>query len=368
MKNVFCIISVLALVFSLLTACSAPQQDEETTLSTAFIPAETTEKQTEILGGLATSGNHGELKWELYHSGELVFSGEGEIEENSDKNGWAQYSPYIKTIIINEGITEIDENLFSGMKSLEKVSLPKSLKKVDERAFADCSLLKEIALPDGVTTVEDYAFENSGLEKIKIGAGVTEIGPLAFSGCKMKDINVSENNNAFSTDKYGVLFTKDKTKLVWYSLGFLMNSYNVPESVTVIGNNAFGNEYLSSVVLHEGLAEIGKNAFADCISLKSIEIPSTVTEIGSGAFSGCRSLKEFTFPAGLTHIRQKVLYGCDSLENINVPISVVSIDEEAFGTQANFEINYDGSKEGWEKIYIAPNNVAITHAGKNYGL
>lgn len=366
MKKSFCIIFVL--VFALLTACSAPQQNEETTLSTAFSPVETTEKQPEILGGLATSGNHGELKWELYHSGELVFSGEGEIEENSDKDTWAQYSEYIKTIIINEGISEIEENIFSGMKILEKVSLPDSLKIINERAFSDCPLLKEITLPDGVTTVEDYAFENSGLEKIKIGAGVAEIGPLAFNGCKMKDIQVSEHNPVYSTDKYGVLFTKDKSKLIWYSCGFLMNSYTVPESVTVIGNNAFLNEYLSEIVLPQGLIEIGENAFAACISLKHIEIPPTVTEIGSSAFSGCRSLKEFTFPAGITHIRREVLFGCDSLEEINIPVSVVSIDEAAFGTQANFEINYDGSKESWGKIYIAQNNGAITHAGKNYGL
>lgn len=353
-----------------MSSCSNPKQEEETTLSTAPIQAETTEEQTEILGGLALSGEWGDASWELYHSGELVFKSSGELDSaNKDEEPeWMLYSEYIKTLIISEGITEIGDYLFSSMESLEKVSLPDGLSKIGEYSFAGCSKLKEISLPDSVISVEDYAFENSGLEKIKLGSGVSSLTPLSFSGCKVTDIQVSERSASFSTDKYGVLFSKDKTELIWYSCGFLMNSYTVPDGVTSIGQNAFSNEYLTEIILPEGLIEIGRNAFRGCTGIKGVEIPSTVTEIGSGAFYGCRSIKEFTFPDGLTHISSEVLADCENLKTVNIPVSVLSIGESAFGSQATFEINYDGSKEAWKLISIADNNAAVNYAAKNYGL
>lgn len=370
MKKALSIILAVTAMLSALSACSNPQQEDETTQATSTPQTQATEKQTEILGGVATQGDWGETQWILYHSGELVFSGASgsEIESDAEEQNWSAYNEYIKKIIISEGITAVDESVFSGMQSLESVSLPLTLNEIDEYAFADCPKLKEISLPDGVVSVEEYAFANSGLEKIKIGAAAAQISPLCFDGCKITDIQVSEKNPNYSTDKYGVLFNKDKTTLIRYSCGFLMNSYTVPDGVTLIGSNAFNNEYLNEVVLPQSLTEIGENAFEGCLSLKTVEIPSTVTEIGSGAFRNCRSLKEFAFPDGITHIRSEVLDGCDSLETVNVPASVVYIGEKAFGSQATFEINYDGSKESWKNISVAENNSAVSNAQKHYGL
>ena len=48
--------------------------------------------------------------------------------------------------------------------------------------------------------------------------------------------------------------------------------------------------------MHEGIKNIGTNAFSDCYSLKSISIPNTVTSIGPGAFSGCGGLQNISLP------------------------------------------------------------------------
>ena len=49
----------------------------------------------------------------------------------------------------------------------------------------------------------------------------------------------------------------------------------------LIGDRAFaGCEYLTNVVIEEGVETIEKNAFSTCIRLESINIPSTVVSIG----------------------------------------------------------------------------------------
>ena len=44
---------------------------------------------------------------------------------------------------------------------------------------------------------------------------------------------------------------------------------------------------LTSVVIPEGVTEIGKEAFQGCTSLTSVVIPESVTKIGNYAFKRC---------------------------------------------------------------------------------
>jgi len=54
---------------------------------------------------------------------------------------------------------------------------------------------------------------------------------------------------------------------------------------------------IRSVVLSEGVTQIGRCAFANCKNLTSVNIPSTVEVIGAYAFKGCTSLGSITIPA-----------------------------------------------------------------------
>lgn len=76
-----------------------------------------------------------------------------------------------------------------------------------------------------------------------------------------------------------------------------IDGYDVYE----IGDNAFRNKDIESVIISEGIIRIGSNAFYNCDDLKSVDIPESVEEIGLGAnnaFVDCDILEEIIIDEG----------------------------------------------------------------------
>ena len=102
-------------------------------------------------------------------------------------------------------------------------------------------------------------------------------------------------------------------------------------SVRVISREAFcGNKYLTSVVIPEGVSEIGKYAFRGCIGLSSVSFPSSLTSVGDGAFFGCRSITGADFSEGLTKIGSFAFYECIHLRSVAFPSTLRSVGDSAF--------------------------------------
>lgn len=90
--------------------------------------------------------------------------------------------------------------------------------------------------------------------------------------------------------------------------GFIGDSTDVviPQSidgvpVTMIGEKAFAETKITSVLIPEGVTKIGKNAFDSCKSLRAVSLPSTLTYISLECFSACNKL---TTVNGMDHILQ----------------------------------------------------------------
>ena len=109
----------------------------------------------------------------------------------------------------------------------------------------------------------------------------------------------------------------NKTQIPYFGFCNTLNSIEIPNSVTSIGNEAF--EYcdgLTSIEIPNSVTSIGYAAFYACTSLTSITIPDSVISIGNDAFCYCDTLTSITIPSSVTSIGNSVFYGCDGLKEI----------------------------------------------------
>lgn len=118
---------------------------------------------------------------------------------------------------------------------------------------------------------------------------------------------------------------------VTYSYDDFYYAINAKNEITITGRNLFSSSFLDIPSTIEGkiITTIGKSAFEDS-SLKSITIPNSVTTIGELAFGNCNSLKSITIPDSVISIGAYAFYDCDSLTSITIPDSVISIGVDAF--------------------------------------
>ena len=105
-----------------------------------------------------------------------------------------------------------------------------------------------------------------------------------------------------------------------------LTSVVIPNSVTTIGEEAFGANSLTSVVIPNSVTTIEENAF-ETNQLTSIVIPNSVTTIGRHAFQ-YNQLTSVVIPNSVTHLSG---FDYNPLSNgIIIPNSVTTIGVEAF--------------------------------------
>lgn len=110
-----------------------------------------------------------------------------------------------------------------------------------------------------------------------------------------------------------------------------LTSVTIPNSVTTIGASAFkGCTALVSITIPNSVTSIGEETCSGCTGLTSITIPNSVTTIGRSAFTGCTGLTSITIPNGVTSIENNSFKNCTSLTSITIPNNVTSIGSYAF--------------------------------------
>ena len=104
------------------------------------------------------------------------------------------------------------------------------------------------------------------------------------------------------------------------------------KSVTKIGNSAFeGCAGLTDANIPEGVTKIGHDAFSECTSLTSVTIPAGVREIDAGVFSRCTGLTSVTISKGVRILGYYAFGNCTALTSVTIPNGVTKIDSNAFG-------------------------------------
>ena len=216
------------------------------------------------------------------------------LEEGSTQKGEVRIPAELNHGGKTYSVTGISISAFSNNKDLTKVVIPKTIKNTD--------LSNDIG-----------------------------IGSNPFSGCTaLQSIEVEDGNPAVcSVD--GVLFNKEKTKLLSYPVGAPRESYTVPESVTWIEGLAFSySPHLRKVTLTDNVTMLGYSAFYECKSLEEVRLPTGLKTLANYLFGNCQRLKSVTIPQGVTHLGLKAFEGCSSLTSVTMPESITSTDYSVF--------------------------------------
>ena len=278
---------------------------------------------------LEPTGQCGDNVYYTYDSatGEVIISGEGKM---TDYDYYSSDSPFyrsdITSVVIEDGVTNIGRCVFEYCADLTSVTIPdsvtsigcmafeyctslinpvipESVKKIGEMAFRGCSAITSVTIPDSVRKIGRMAFSHCDLlTEVMISDRITDIGESAFAGKSLQNIYVDEGNTYF-TSVDGVLFDKDKTKILIFPQGKDCTAYTIPYGVKIVGDDAFYRcENLESVMIPDSVTNIGYEAFVGCSNLKSITVPNGVSSIGPMAFWQCSRLADITFPDSVKSI------------------------------------------------------------------
>ncbi len=217
---------------------------------------------------------------------------------------WYISKDNMKEIILEDGITSIDNCAFYNCSGLTSVTIPNGVTSIGESAFSGCTGLASITIPESITSIGSYAFSGcTGLKELSMSCSV-EISWNSFSECSnIEKITLTKGTGEMNDDSdFNYVSTP------WY----------------------ISKDSIKEIILEDGITSIGNYAFKDCTGLTSITIPGSVTSIGSSAFSGCTGLMSITIPDGITSISDSTFYGCSGLTNITLPDSITSIGSSAF--------------------------------------
>ena len=355
---------------------------EETTSAATEPTEETTEPTAEVLSEDADiiasgeCGNKGDnLTWVLTKDGTFTVSGTGgmqyypshydsEISDYITITPWYDYREQITTLLVEPGVTNLQNDAFSGCQNLMTVRLPESLDYIGSgvfenclgltnmvipdavyyiggQTFSGCANLASVTLPDSLTSLPNQLFENcASLKSINIPASVTGIDYGAFIGCTALTSIVIPGKAIVGWNAFAGCTGLETAVMLDGVSGIGLGSFTncsalktvvIPDTVASIGAHAFsGCASLESVAIPGKVTVIEQCSFQDCTNLKSVTIPETITSIGNHAFSGCSSLTSVTIPEGVTSIGDHAFQGCSSLTSVTIPEGVTSIDSGAF--------------------------------------
>lgn len=172
----------------------------------------------------------------------------------------------------------------------------------------------------------------------------------------LQNIYVDENNIAYSSVD-GVLFNKEKTRILEYPCKKDNISYTISEGVERIDYAFYNNHILENIYIPESLSEIN-GIFYSLSNLKNIYVDENNSKYSSidGVlfnkektvlieYPNGKSSSSYTVPEGVKRIWD-AFYKNTVIETVNLPDSLVDIGEYAFNGCSNLKnINFPANLE-----------------------
>ncbi len=159
--------------------------------------------------------------------------------------------------------------------------------------------------------------------------------PATLDGKRV--VSISANAFYFRSDLTTIIIPNGITEIGDYAFAGCskVTSISFPASLQKIGNAAFYSCELLDAVVLRGTVEIGSNAFYGCTAMTRLNLPASLRTVGDAAFYGCSALTALTVPSGTEEIGKQAFQDCKALTSLRLPDTLQSIGEFNFtGTEA----------------------------------
>ncbi len=248
----------------------------------------------------------------------------------------------LREVDFEEGITRIGDyaltcwgsyGVGSASGSLQKVTLPSTLKSIGVSAFNGRTDLREIVLPEGLEELGDACFKSTGLTEIMIPSTVRTIGRECFYYCRsLGRISFLGDAPVFTRDE---VFMENVAEVVWPA-----EKSGWSANIKALSSTALFCHSDAEPVLHiaGNIRTLEESAFEN-IGVTIIELESGVRAIGADTFRSSRDLL------------------------IRVPASVTQLDENAFRSSGRVFIAAPQDSTAWQ--FAAENGIRLITTNEN---
>ena len=292
----------------------------------------------------------------------------------------------ITDVTLAEGTETIPSAFFQGCKTLQRISLPRSLKNIDAYAFAGCMNLEELDIPEGVVSLGRDAFWYcTALKRITIPSSVRMLDNGLFSQNDLSG-NGYEYPPATYRDDLVVSGYINSCFDAWrhsgnYVPGTFRSLGELEPSVYAEGTFEGGTTWSMNTLLDltiGGTGEVSGEAISrneffsfewDADYAKTLTIQQGVTSIGAEAFSGLDRITSIRIPEGVATLGIGAFEDCAELACVSLPASLQSVGEEAFvGCGKLADVYYAGSPSMWENVDVHWRNNELDAAQMHFAL
>ena len=268
----------------------------------------------------------------------------------------------LKTVIIFNNITAIEDSAFANCTGLETVKISNSVKtigadafryceklaafkiptqinKIENGTFAFCQALDSISIPNSVISIGEGAFASCGLTYITIPNSVETIGYRTFYGCPLTSVTIGNGVISIGKEAFRNCSKLEKVKIKdlasWCKIKFEYKRTGRLEDYTsnplrYAGHLYLNDEDLVELKIPDGVTTVEPITFFCCNSFSSIEIPNSVKTIGEWAFFKCGSVSSVYMGNGVESIGLEAFESCSSLSSIKLSDCLKTIGNYAF--------------------------------------